>query len=224
MRFYACYPNGIPIPSLKVQKYCTIFLSNFFTKSNNPPKTQTMIGMMNGGGDAPVDFYSTRVVKGEKRMYVPQQKEVVSYTPDGRMMLDGQLVVTETPEELWQDLIMRVVWYMLCKDHLKLKEYKMPKDNKIRNFFRFRKLPRLGNGTKKSSDDRKASDTSSTTLTTSVSTDPKTGAKAVTQTATTKGRDGLTKSTTLTSVFIKKQRFCGNATTEPPHMRRIVGQ
>uniref|UniRef100_A0AC34FSD5 Uncharacterized protein n=1 Tax=Panagrolaimus sp. ES5 TaxID=591445 RepID=A0AC34FSD5_9BILA len=85
-----------------------------------------MIGMMNGGGDAPVDFYSTpKLAKGEERLYEPQTREVISYLKDGRLMLDGQLVVTESPEELWQDLIMRVVWYMLCKDHLDVKGEKI---------------------------------------------------------------------------------------------------
>lgn len=74
---------------------------------------------MNAGGESPAEFYSTpKSAKGVPRLYTPQQREKVSYTKDGRMMLDGQLVVTETPEELWTDLIMRVVWYMCCKDFI----------------------------------------------------------------------------------------------------------
>jgi len=172
-----------------------------------------MIGMMNGGGEMPVDFYSTpKMAKGVPRLYTPQQREVVSYTKDGRMMLYGQLVVTETPEELWTDLIMRVVWYMICKDYIPDKEIKMPKTRKFRNFFRVR------TGQKTPTQTRKNSSKSQTT--TSTSTDPKTGFHTVTQTTTTTSSGGKDcRQHTFTSVFLRKQKFCPQ-----PHSKRIVGQ
>uniref|UniRef100_A0A914ZDA1 Uncharacterized protein n=1 Tax=Panagrolaimus superbus TaxID=310955 RepID=A0A914ZDA1_9BILA len=199
-----------------------------------------MIGMMNGGGDAPVDFYSTpKLAKGEERLYEPQTREVISYLKDGRIMLDGQLVVTETPEELWQDLIMRVVWYMLCKDHLDVKEFKMPKGRTFRNFFRLKSVDSckatFHNGKPAYSQAKNvAAETTSTpaaaaatpliTTTTATSIDPKTGAQMVTKTTTTVTPNGKSStSRTLTSVFLKKQRLIGSGNSAYPHSRRIVG-
>uniref|UniRef100_A0AC34Q0D9 Uncharacterized protein n=1 Tax=Panagrolaimus sp. JU765 TaxID=591449 RepID=A0AC34Q0D9_9BILA len=166
-----------------------------------------MIGMMNAGGESPADFYSTpKLGKGVPRLYTPQKREKVSYTKDGRMMLDGQLVVTETPEELWTDLIMRVVWYMCCKDFIPEKEIKMPKTRKFRNFFKLR------------TNQKPPQEKSITTVTTTNSTDPKTGFKTITSTTTTTNGKNCQKST-FTSVFLKKHRFCSE-----PHSKRITGQ
>uniref|UniRef100_A0AC35F8C8 Uncharacterized protein n=1 Tax=Panagrolaimus sp. PS1159 TaxID=55785 RepID=A0AC35F8C8_9BILA len=202
---------------------------------------------MNGGGDAPVDFYSTpKLAKGEERLYEPQTREVISYLKDGRVMLDGQLVVTESPEELWQDLIMRVVWYMLCKDHLDVKEFKMPKGRTFRNFFRLKSVDSsrvtFHNGKPAYSTALNvAAETTSTpslnstnananaaptaTTTTETSIDPKTGAQTVTKTTTFTTPNGKSStSRSLTSVFLKKQKFIGSGNSAYPHSRRVVGK
>jgi hypothetical protein len=64
---------------------------------------------MNAGNsaDVPVEFYSS-----PKRSSMYQQRmrrETLSYTEDGRILLDGNLKFQQTPEELWQDLLLRMV-------------------------------------------------------------------------------------------------------------------
>lgn len=41
--------------------------------------------------------------------------KTVSYTADGRLLLDGQLAEPDTPEEKWQDLIYRSLLFRFLK-------------------------------------------------------------------------------------------------------------
>uniref|UniRef100_A0A914REX7 Uncharacterized protein n=1 Tax=Parascaris equorum TaxID=6256 RepID=A0A914REX7_PAREQ len=62
-----------------------------------------MLGMMNAGGDTPADFFA------------PMRPSSLfkNYTSDGRLLVDGRPVASEDPEELWSELIMRVIAYRL---------------------------------------------------------------------------------------------------------------
>jgi hypothetical protein len=43
----------------------------------------------------------------------------LSYTPDGRMLVDGQPAVVESPEQMWHEVMMRVMAHSLCEKYLK---------------------------------------------------------------------------------------------------------
>uniref|UniRef100_A0A0M3HTR3 Transposase n=1 Tax=Ascaris lumbricoides TaxID=6252 RepID=A0A0M3HTR3_ASCLU len=74
-----------------------------------------MLGMMNAGGDTPADFFAPMRPSSlfRKDRYWKKAKETISYTSDGRLLVDGRPMAPEDPEELWSELIMRVIAYRL---------------------------------------------------------------------------------------------------------------
>lgn len=68
-----------------------------------------MIGMMNGGnvGDVPVEFYSS---PERSSLYKkPCRRTPLTHGEDSRISMDGNLKFHQTPNELWQELLMRMV-------------------------------------------------------------------------------------------------------------------
>ncbi|KAI6183670.1 hypothetical protein M3Y97_00513900 [Aphelenchoides bicaudatus] len=76
-----------------------------------------MIGMMNntGNGTDMPEFYAS-----PKRSSLYQQhkvrRETLSYTNDGRVLLDGTLKFQQSPDEMWQDLLLRMVCNTVRRD------------------------------------------------------------------------------------------------------------
>uniref|UniRef100_A0A914D2V6 Uncharacterized protein n=1 Tax=Acrobeloides nanus TaxID=290746 RepID=A0A914D2V6_9BILA len=95
-----------------------------------------MIGMMNGGPmtDNPVEFYSS---PKKSSLYELQPKEKVSYTQDGRVLLDGQLVEKNVvpPEKLWEETLLRAFCYTSYRGYILDKESKERYGKRFR-FFR----------------------------------------------------------------------------------------
>uniref|UniRef100_A0A0N5AGN8 PH_9 domain-containing protein n=1 Tax=Syphacia muris TaxID=451379 RepID=A0A0N5AGN8_9BILA len=72
-----------------------------------------MLGPMNIGSETAADFFSPiRQTSIFERARMRRAK-TVSYTADGRLLLDGQLAEQDTPEEKWQDLIYRALLFRL---------------------------------------------------------------------------------------------------------------
>lgn len=68
-----------------------------------------MIGMMNSGNsnDVPVEFYSS---PQRSSMYEARRhREKLSYTEDGRILLDGNLKFQKNANDLWQETLMRMI-------------------------------------------------------------------------------------------------------------------
>ncbi|KHN78287.1 hypothetical protein Tcan_09074 [Toxocara canis] len=74
-----------------------------------------MLGMMNAGGDTPADFFSPIRPSSlfRKERYWEKAKETISYTSDGRLLVDGRPMAPEDPEDMWTELILRVLAYRL---------------------------------------------------------------------------------------------------------------
>jgi len=96
-----------------------------------------MIGMMNAGGDTPVEFYATH-----KSPDLPQQpslyrrpppKATFTYTQDGRHVdAQGNVVEKRSPEEMWQSLIMKMVSSGICRQ-ISVKD--STKRRRVKSFF-----------------------------------------------------------------------------------------
>uniref|UniRef100_A0A915A0U5 Uncharacterized protein n=1 Tax=Parascaris univalens TaxID=6257 RepID=A0A915A0U5_PARUN len=84
-------------------------------------------GMMNAGGDTPADFFAPMRPSSlfKKDRYWKKARETISYTSDGRLLVDGRPVASEDPEELWSELIMRVIAYRL-KEKIEKANMKTP--------------------------------------------------------------------------------------------------
>ncbi|VDK46718.1 unnamed protein product [Anisakis simplex] len=83
-----------------------------------------MLGMMNAGGETPADFFSPMRPSSlfKKHRYLERAKETLSYASDGRLLIDGHPIVQEDPEDLWAELIIRVIAYRIrgaCKSNTK---------------------------------------------------------------------------------------------------------
>ena len=79
-----------------------------------------MIGMMNSGGDTPVEFYATH--KRPEHLQQPSlyrrpvPKATFTYTVDGRHVdNEGNVLEKRSPEEMWQSLIMKMVSTGICR-------------------------------------------------------------------------------------------------------------
>ena len=65
---------------------------------------------MNIGQQEGVEFYgSARQNSIFDNRKISKAKDVLGYTPDGRVTLNGVVVLTETPEDLWQSVIHKAV-------------------------------------------------------------------------------------------------------------------
>ncbi|MFH4975661.1 hypothetical protein AB6A40_002370 [Gnathostoma spinigerum] len=91
-----------------------------------------MLGMMNcGGGDTPADFYAASRPSSlyNREKYLSKAKETLSYSADGRLLIDGQPIQRESPEEMWRQLLNRYIAYKMEED-LKMKS-KQPRSSRI---------------------------------------------------------------------------------------------
>jgi len=84
-----------------------------------------MIGMMNSGGDTPVEFYATHkrpeLLQQASLYRRPPPKAMFTYTQDGRHVdAQGNVVEKRSPEEMWSDLIMKMVSTGICR-HISVK-------------------------------------------------------------------------------------------------------
>ncbi|KAI1700853.1 hypothetical protein DdX_16474 [Ditylenchus destructor] len=98
-----------------------------------------MIGMMNGGNtaDVPVEFYaapkSMKRGAGIPSVYTkPKVSQQVSYTKDGRVLINGKVVYAESPEDMWQQLMLRMMCHSVGEKYLPKKERKT---RKFKSFF-----------------------------------------------------------------------------------------
>ncbi len=65
-----------------------------------------MIGMMNMGGDA--DFYAAA---RQSSLYKDRnsRRSTIEYTTGGRKMLNGKPQTEESPDEMWEQLLLRAI-------------------------------------------------------------------------------------------------------------------
>lgn len=89
-----------------------------------------MIGMMNGGVDVPDEYYRPHTKdKSHKhlaQLYARKKmlREKITYTKDGRMLVDGQLTRASeilTAPEMWEEMMVRVMCRAVCESYLKCK-------------------------------------------------------------------------------------------------------
>ncbi|CAI4221493.1 unnamed protein product [Auanema sp. JU1783] len=65
-----------------------------------------MIGMMNGGSDS-VEFYGAA---RQSSLYAERhKKDSRTYTPEGRVFINGNPVFQESPEDMWQSVIHKIL-------------------------------------------------------------------------------------------------------------------
>nr|CDJ93618.1 Hypothetical protein CBG00664 [Haemonchus contortus] len=73
-----------------------------------------MIGIMNCGSDSSVEFYASN---RQSSLYQRKpSKDTRTYTPEGRVLINGKPEVPETPDDLWRSLICRAITTRVMKD------------------------------------------------------------------------------------------------------------
>ncbi|CAP37594.1 Protein CBG20616 [Caenorhabditis briggsae] len=100
-----------------------------------------MLGMMNSPSDS-VEFYATnRKVSDEVSVENPElkkftevkKKDVVSYTEDGRKMINGKLVTETDAPTLWSSALLRGRIHTITGSPISEKEQKKERENVRRN-------------------------------------------------------------------------------------------
>ncbi|VDO05454.1 unnamed protein product [Haemonchus placei] len=73
-----------------------------------------MIGIMNCGSDSSVEFYASN---RQSSLYQHKtSKDSRTYTPEGRVLINGKPEIPETPDDLWRSLICRAITTRVMKD------------------------------------------------------------------------------------------------------------
>lgn len=73
-----------------------------------------MIGIMNVGSDSSVEFYASA---RQSSLYARKpSKDSRTYTPEGRVLINGIPEVQDTPEDLWRSLIFKAVTTRVVKE------------------------------------------------------------------------------------------------------------